>query len=184
MDDVNTSPVFTRDIQLSELGTITLDNVDYYDLRLDINQNNKNPLLSLDKLDIYTRSEALTSAAGLSDLTGSGSGPRYSLDALEESEILLDYSIVSSGSGAADMFAFIPKSLFGEASPSDYVYLYSQFGKKGGDFAANAGFQEWGTSDSNGTVPEGGRWLMVFGMVMTGLAFGRRCLQPALSPLS
>ena len=43
---------------------------------------------------------------------------------------------------------------------------------------------EWGTSDSNGTVPEGGRWLMVFGMVMTALASGRRWLQPTLSPLS
>lgn len=184
MDDVNTSPVFTRDIKLSEFGSITLAGVDYYELRLDINQATAKPLLSLDNLMIYTRNAALTNASTLGDLQAGPSVLRYSLDLGEDSEILLNDNRIGSGSGEADMFAFIPQSLFAGASDSDYVYLFSQFGKKGGDYEDNAGFQEWGTSDSNGTVPEGGRWLMVFGMVMTGLASGRRWLQPTLSPLS
>ena len=183
MDDVDTSP-FTHDIQLSEFGSITLAGVDYYELRLDIDQATAKPLLSLDNLMIYTRNAALTSASTLGDLQAGPSVLRYSLDLGEDSEILLNYNRIGSGSGEADMFAFIPQSLFAGASDSDYVYLFSQFGKKGGDYVDNAGFQEWGTSDSNGTVPEGGRWLMVFGMVMTALASGRRWLQPTLSPLS
>lgn len=184
MDDVNTSPIFTRDIQLSEFGTVLIDDVSYYELRLDINQSKAKPLLSLDQLLIYTRDEALTSADSLDDLQDGSSVLRYSLDLGEDSEILLNYALVSSGSGAADLFAFIPQSLFAGALTSDYVYLFSQFGGKGGDYADNAGFQEWDPPALNGTVPEGGRGLMIFGMVMTGLASGRRWLRPALGPLS
>jgi hypothetical protein len=184
MDDVNTSPIFTRDIQLSEFGTVLIDDVSYYELRLDINQSKAKPLLSLDQLLIYTRDEALTSADSLDDLQDGSSVLRYSLDLGEDSEILLNYALVSSGSGAADLFAFIPQSLFAGSLSSDYVYLFSQFGGKGGDYADNAGFQEWDPPALNGTVPEGGRCLMIFGMVMSGLVGGRRWLRPPPVPLS
>ncbi len=186
MTDVNTSPQFTRDIQLSTVPLLTNPQTltgQYYEFLLDINQSANRPLLSLDALDIYTRTAPLTTANTLAALTGSGAVLRYSLDAgpAGNSEILLNYNF-GSGSGSGDLFAYIPASVFGTALPTDYVYLYSMFGARGGDYAANAGFEEWAVRAApNGVgggeipgVPDGGATVTLLGMGLVVLAFLRR----------
>ena len=186
MSDVNNSPQFTRDIQLSAVPLLSNPQAltgQYYEFLLDINQSANSPLLSLDALDIYTRSTPLATANTLAALTGSGAVLRYSLDGAPagDSEILLNYNF-GSGSGSGDLFAYIPVSFFGSALPSDYVYLYSMFGAKGGAYAANAGFEEWAVRTApngggNGEipgVPDGGATVTLLGMGLVVLAFLRR----------
>ena len=139
MPHVNTSGTFTRDVVLSSVTISNLSGINYYQFFLDINQKNSDPLLSLDKLQIYTRGSALSSANLLSDLTASPSVLRYNLDAGTDSEILLNYNL-NSGSGSGDLLAYIPTAMFG--ANTDFVYLYSQFGGKGGAYVNNDGYEE------------------------------------------
>lgn len=176
MGDVNTSPQFTHDIQLSSVPLVVRGGVSYYEFLLDINQQNNNPLLSLDKVDIYTRATALSAAGTLAALT-SGAAPVYSLDGAPsgDNEILLNYSL-NSGSGSGDLFAYIPQSVFG--STSDYVYLYSMFGNKGGNYEENDGFEEWAvrTPTTTTQVPDGGMTVALLGAGILGLGAMRRKL--------
>ena len=47
-----------------------------------------------------------------------------------------------SGSGTADMFLYVPNSLFAN-SPTSYITLFSQLGTPTGTYDANAGYEEW-----------------------------------------
>jgi len=176
MQDVNTSSTFTHDLLLSAIPSVTLSGLSYYQFLLDINQTSANPLLSLDTIQIYTRATALTTANTLAALTAPPSVLRYNLDAGNPSnEILLNYSL-GSGSGSGDLFAYIPTSSFAGALGTDYVYLYSMFGAKGGAYAENDGFEEWAVR--NGTtpprVPDGGGTLALLGLALGGLGLARR----------
>ncbi len=170
MADVNTSPQFTRDLQLSQVPIVNGS----YEFLLDINQTNANPLLSLDELQLYTRATALTTANTLVALTGS-STLRYDLDVPADNEVLLNYSL-NSGSGSGDLFVYIPTSFFAGSTPNDYVYLYSQFGGKGGDYAENDGFEEWAVRTPGATVPDGGSTVLLLGAALSAMAFLRRRL--------
>jgi len=50
----NTSPQFTTSLLLSEVPKVTINGVQYYEFRLDINQLNSSSLISLDALKVYT----------------------------------------------------------------------------------------------------------------------------------
>lgn len=179
MPNVNNSPTFTRDIFLSDVGQVVnpIGAVagTYYEFLLDINQQAANSLLSLDRFILYTSPTALTDAAQLSDLT-SVATERYNLGA--GNEILLDYNL-NSGSGSGDMFAYIPVSLFAGASNTDYVYLYSQFGAKGGAYAENAGFEEWATRPTATAVPDAGSTAALLGLGLIAVGFASRRPQVA-----
>lgn len=174
MPDVNTSPTFTHDIQLTSVPQVTLSGIAYYEFLLDINQTNANPLLSLDKIQLYTRATALTEANDLADLTGS-STLRYDLDFGGDNTILLNYEL-NSGSGSGDLFAYFPVSAFG--SSTDYLYFYSMFGETGDPYAENDGFEEWAVREP-GTptrVPDGGTTIALLGMALLGLGGVRKAL--------
>lgn len=177
MPDVNTSPNYTRDLKLSEVPEVTLGGVVYYEFLLDINQQNSNPLLTLDKLQIYTRATAITDANDLPSLTGS-STLRYNLDAGTDSRVRMNYDL-NSGSGSGDLFAYIPKSLFG--AETDYLYLYSSFGDSGVPYAENDGFEEWAIRTATPvnpppSVPDAGASLALLGMGLVGVEALRRKL--------
>lgn len=158
--DENTSPTFTRDLLLSSVPTKTIGGVVYREFLLDINQQNAAPLLSLDKLQIYSTAAALTSPlppVGTDGLLTPIYSFSYLTSALQtvppttnpESYIKLNYAL-ESGSGQADMFAYIPNSLFTGA----YVTLYSEFGAAGGStFVNNDGFEEWAVQRTAAQVP-------------------------------
>jgi len=167
MPDDNTAATFTHDIQLSTVGEVLIGGTVYYEFLLDINQNNSDPLLSLDQLQIYTRSAPLANAGTLADLTAAPSVLRYNLDAGTDSTVLLNYKL-NSGSGSGDLFLYVPK--WG-GSEDDYLYLYSQFGATGGNYINNDGYEEWATRPGTATlsVPDGGSTLMLLGAALIGM---------------
>lgn len=122
----------------------------YRQFLLDINENTANALLSLDEIQIFLSDEAFPSNTSF-DGTGVSPGVLelaggvliYRLDAGEDSTILLDFS-KNPGSGAGDMFAYIPNNSF--TGDYDYVYFYSRFGgynPTAGVWGSDDGFEEW-----------------------------------------
>lgn len=146
----DTDSSYCKAIQLSAVPTLTINGVLYREFMLDINQNlgGTSEYLSLDQLAIFVESSAT-----IDETTGpypaNFSNCIYSLDAIEDSCILLDASI-SSGSGQGDMFAYIPSSLFG-TDGTKYVYIYSEFGQTK---SSNDGFEEWAIGVGGAINPE------------------------------
>ena len=136
------SDVHNHALLLSDVAIANIGGTDYREFKLDINQNQNEPLESLDEIQIFlsgTPNQSVTTfTAGILDLADAS--PVYRLDAGGDNWIKLDASL-SSGQGADDMFAYIPDSLFTGGGP--YVYLYSRFGE---NFENNANFEEWGAS--------------------------------------
>lgn len=156
--DENSTANWTHDVQLQDLRIVG----DYYEFILDINEPGVVPesLLSLDEIQIYTSSVGGKTTTNLSQL----GTLRYDLDAGEDNHILMDY--LNAGSGVADMRALIPVSAFAGASPTDYMYFYSQFGLQEGAAAGSGsadGYEEWAV------VPEpasAGLLLMAMGLLL------------------
>jgi len=126
----------TKDAQalaLADVPSTQVDGIMYREFLLDVNEPGGNKsLISLDQVKIYVASQ--------SNLDDSQLGvPIYNLDAGTNNRVLLDVSLVSSGSGAGDMLMLIPSSLFGTNEES-YVYLFARFGD---NQSTEGGFEEW-----------------------------------------
>jgi hypothetical protein len=147
--DENTSGNYTRDLRLSEIPIVTIagQSGSFYEFILDINQQNSNPLLSLDQVKIFTStvgSQTTTNVTSLGSL-------RYNMDGVPagDSTVELNYAL-ANGSGQGDMVMDIPVSDFNGALPTDFVYLYSQFGQPN---STNDGFEEWAIRTNNPVNP-------------------------------
>lgn len=125
--------LWTHSIQLSTIGTQTIGSTLYRQFFLDINQSNSNSLLSMDKLDFY-----LGSVGNLTSLPGAAV---WSMDALGDSNVLMDYTFNSGSGSGIDLALSIPDSVFG-TDGSKYVYLYSELGTTSG-YGSNDGFEEF-----------------------------------------
>ena len=169
--------LWTHELQVADLVTKEIDGVYYYEFLLDINQNRggDNELITLDQVQIYTGPLITTPEANLNLGT-----LRFNSDTGTDGDttVLLDF-IRNPGSGAGDMFLYVPTSLFAGASNSDYVYFYTKFG---GDpwgasdtlYGANDGFEEWALVGQPTTVPDGGATALLLGLGMLGLGVVRR----------
>ncbi len=155
LNDENSSPTFTHDLQLASVPTQTFNGIIYYEFLLDINQEGNDPGLTLDKLQICTSS---TGGQTIAD-TCPGSLV-YNLDAGADRAVALDYNL-NSGSGSGDLLVYIPQSLLG-TDGSTYIYLYSLFGSNStgfsktgfaGGFGNNDGFEEWAVRLGNQEIP-------------------------------
>jgi hypothetical protein len=146
---------FTHDITFADLMTteVTIGGQNYFKLLLDIGQDGNNPLLSLDKLQIYTSPNGSLTTT---DLTQLGT-LRYSFTG--DDKILLDASR-NSGNGAGDMFLFLPVSAFANVSSTDFVYLYCQFGTT---LPSNDGFEEWSLVVN--PIPEASTFFPIVGLL-------------------
>jgi MYXO-CTERM domain-containing protein len=141
--DENTSPNFTRDVQLSDLPSRTVGGTNYFEFLLDINQQGANPLLSLDAVQIYTSgagSQTTSNVASLGTL-------RYNMDGAGDSFVRMNYNLFS-GSGQGDMRMLVPTSLFAGVPQSAYIYLFSRFGDNN---ANNDGYEEWNLQGGGAT---------------------------------
>jgi len=174
-------------ITMSELPIVLKDDEKYYEFLLDINENDNTAgrYLSLNDLVIKTSTTANQAAATIGALAGT---TRW--DMAPGDQVLLNYDLVSSGSGRPDMTFLVRVSDFAGALPTDYVYLYSQFGltptltglsSKGKtvllrDYGASANFEEWAMGHATffASVPDGGTTLMLLGAAIGGLGLVRR----------
>jgi len=165
--DEKESATFTRSQRLDELQVVTRNNVQYYKFLLDINQESKAPLLTLNEVEVYLgNAPDLLSYSPNRSGGGTGFGPNstfvYDLDQGTDNAIDLNYNL-NSGSGSGDMWVYIPKANFDAAhagNQNDFVYLYSKFGVPN---ANNDGYEEWSaiTGPTN-NVPEPSSLLALF----------------------
>ena len=152
--DMKNPAPHNHDIQLNQVPLRFVNGVPYLEFLLNINEPASNPYLSMDVFQVYTaptgnRFTTTFSPAG-NELQGTlpGLGTlRYNLDAGSDSVVLLNYNVISSGTGRADMTALVPLSNFAGTQATDYVYLYTYFGAQGvvgdRDYGAAAGHEDW-----------------------------------------
>ncbi len=136
--DENSSPVFTRSLQLSEAPIVFVNGVAYREFLLDINQKASSPLLSLDEMRIYVG--GAPNLKGYDPVTKQLAGLTavYDLDAGTDNAVMLNARL-SHGSGSGDVQVLVPDALLTEPG-GNYVYLYSKFGAT---TSSNGGFEEW-----------------------------------------
>ena len=160
--DENNSPQFTRSLLLDSVPTVDYGGSPYKEFLLDINQKGtaEGRYLSLDAMRIY-----LAGTGGLAQYPALGT-LIYDMDAGGDNWVWLDARL-NHGSGAGDMLAYVPESLFNE-SFGPYVYLYSRFGE---NYANNAGFEEWAirTGEAPTQIPAPGAVALAgFGVCLLG----------------
>ena len=171
MPQVNTSPTFTHDLQFSAVPQVTNPTGapagTYLQFLLDINQTAVNPLLSLHELEIFTRTGPLLVANTYSALS-TNAVKRWDLDFGPQGDSLINLNYgLNPGSGAGDMFAYIPLSAFAGVAANDFLYLYSAFGVPNPN---NDGFEEWATLRPGPSVPDGGSTIALLGGALLFLA--------------
>lgn len=166
--------IWTHSEPLSNLIPTTINGTQYYQFLLDINQTSSDPFLTLNSLQIFDSATA-NPACTTSNAPGSCLGTQvFDLGA---NNVVMNYNL-NPGSGAGDMWVYIPTSDF--SSTSDFLILYSQFGSDGcpGTISnpngytcnANDGFEEWtAVAGSSPSVPEPGT-LALFGTGALSLA--------------
>jgi hypothetical protein len=145
--DENKSPQFTRSIQVGDAPFVSVDGVLYRKFLLDVNQKGSAPLISLDELRVYVASAPNLSGYNPTTLQLADQDPVYDMG---DNWVKLNYSL-NAGSGSGDMYFLVPAQLLG-ADPSQYVYIYSSFGK---NCAANSGFEEWAVPTTPASTPQG-----------------------------
>ena len=142
--DENNSPTFTRALPKADLQIVTKGGVEYYAFLLDINQQDSNPLLSLNELEISLGDAPnllgySANASGGGTQFGTHSTLVYDMDAGSGGDMRVDLNYtLNSGSGSGDLWVFVKKGLFG--GNKTWVYLYSKFGDPNGN---NDGYEEW-----------------------------------------
>lgn len=137
----NSSPQFTRSLQLGQVPVINVKGVEYREFLLDINQKSSSSLLTLDELRIYIGTSGNLRGYDAATKTLAGMNPRFDLDANGDATVTMDYRL-NPGSGGGDVLVLIPNAVFAGSSASQFVYLYSKFGA-GVGAGANSGFEEW-----------------------------------------
>ena len=162
---------FTHSIKVGDLEYISLDDGDFYQFWLDINQNNQSndvgPLLSINDIELY-----LMDIPDPVDYDTGWGIPVYDMGngTYEGNRIDIDYSF-SSGSGKGfDMQMLLPTSLFGD-DMEKYVVLYTSDGI---GFPDNDGFQEWKALFGENYIPPPSvpepATILLFGVGLLGIA--------------
>uniref|UniRef100_UPI00286AF960 beta strand repeat-containing protein n=1 Tax=Novosphingobium sp. TaxID=1874826 RepID=UPI00286AF960 len=146
--NVNIDQAKTHTVLLANVPITVINGVQYYEVRIDINDANNvpNALISLDTFKVYTStSNAIESTTQLFaqtkifDIDDNGGG--------DISIMLSDAQ--SSGSGNDDYSILIPVSKFGGANPATtYFYIYAELGFAGGDYVAGSTFEEFNLQDA------------------------------------
>ena len=136
-------------LKLSDMPIKIIDGEEYYEFRVDLNENN-NPtgqIVSLNEFKIYTSASPATLADfnNTTDEFGAGFTKVYDLDAGEDRTLILNDT--SSGSGTDDYSVLIKASAFGDVDPTTtYLTLYTNMGRQPSP-TEDGGFEEWKTED-------------------------------------
>ena len=172
--------IHTHDIQFKDLVLATLNDQDFYQFLLDVNESNgqDNEFLQLTNVQIFVRDSAIDSAdESLAHLGrrvfNSDVGPNG------DTTVLLNYNL-NPGSGGGDMFLYVPVSLFAGTMPDDFVYFYSQLDNTDAGFEESAMLRRDVEGGGGGPidvtpVPEpGSMMLMGTGLLFAARKFRRR----------
>jgi len=168
--------IWTHTIQLSDIPIVNGN----YEFLLDINQNGgQNAPISLNQVQIF-QSHADPGATGSTvtapDANNAASISFSSSDLTQVFKLsstgstLWDVQAVTqNGSGVADMFLYVPTSVFSAAN-GPFVTFYTQFGVPSGTATSNDGFEEWGLGTAQAVAPEpstivGASFAALFGLV-------------------
>ncbi len=174
--DTKRAPQWNHEIRLSDLQVTTIGGVQYFGFGIDVNEPNAGTLglISLDAVKIYTSStlQSGTSTNSSGTFNGSLGTLVYSLDAGGDNWV--KYDDQHPGSGTDDIAMFIPVSLFANASSTDYVYMYQQWGNNfNTSLETQGGFEETriiaGSTFSQ--IPEVSAFLPLGVVLATGLGF-------------
>jgi len=156
-----------KDLLLTDLKPQTVNGVDCFLFRLDLNQSAAASEITLNQVEIFqSAAPAPTTGVGMDKKTGRATNPSllgerlaYDMnsDASPEARIAnavkLDFDLNKGGSGKGDMQLYVPTTLF---DPSmKYIVFYSQFGLGPIELGTetNDGFEEW-ASYNFAPVPE------------------------------
>ncbi|EEF62397.1 hypothetical protein Cflav_PD5032 [Pedosphaera parvula Ellin514] len=162
--------IWTHDLQLGSLGTVTQNGVSYYKFILDVNETKPGALISLNNFKLYERGSALSVANTLANLT-STSTLKFDMDGAGDTTVNINYAL-NSGSGSGDISVLVPVSALG-VDGSQYLYLYTSFGSP---YGSDAGFEEWAAVQGTTTVcaPDGGMTMILLGVAVSGLGLLKR----------
>ncbi len=144
--DENTSAQFTYAITLAMVPRVTVAGQDYYQFNIDLNESDKGtgPQITLHNIKLFASASPTLNNMNTSTLIFPTTDARllYDMDGAGNVTVLLtDWN---SGSGTGDYRVSVPVSFFNGVSFSEYIYLYSEFGTKGGSgLPAEGGFEEW-----------------------------------------
>ncbi|MDB6167436.1 MAG: hypothetical protein JWM88_300 [Verrucomicrobia bacterium] len=165
-------PHWNTTLHVSDLATITLNQINYYGFILDANEpGGAKSLISVDNIRIYTSATDNTASVGddvtkldnLGTLRWAMNNPTLNADGsfntntwikLDASQENIDMGS-NGGSGMADMIIYIPQTAFGTAAGSDYVWFYNLNGAHANvdqNLASTAGFEEWSAVRGNTAV--------------------------------
>jgi hypothetical protein len=144
--DEQSSPTFTRNLQLSELPKVDVGGISYRTFLLGVNQKHSQPLVSLDELRLYSSNSPNLTGYDPTTNQLAGLSPVYDMGA--SNWIKLDASL-THGNGSGDMTLYVPDSAF---AGNTYVYLYSKFGE---NYGCNGGFEQWAPGQASATPTTG-----------------------------
>jgi hypothetical protein len=139
--DEKKSAEFTHSITLGDVPAVTVNNVNYREFFLGINQKASSPYLSLDEVQIFLGNVGNLTDYNPSTGTLSGLSPVFDLNSAGAVSVELNANL-SSGNGSGDMALLVPQAAFAGANSNTYLYLYSKFGAQP-DETANGGFEQW-----------------------------------------
>ncbi len=144
--DENTSAQFTYAITLAMVPRVTVAGQDYFQFNIDLNESDKGtgPLITLHNIKLFASASPTLNNMNTSTLIFPTSDARLLYDMDGAGDVSVELTDWNSGSGTGDYRVSVPVSFFNGVSFSEYVYLYSEFGTKGGSGSpAEGGFEEW-----------------------------------------
>lgn len=135
---------WTRSTLVSAFGVADLHGASAIRFLLDINENDRQGLLSLDYLKVF-----VAPVSTYNTLAQLNANATLIYD-LGSSKVLLNHAL-EAVSGSSDMTAYLPYDLF-ISHRTEYLYLYCKFGLAGRMYGSDGGFEEWSTAGDTPVV--------------------------------